>query len=197
MIGLVALDILQMTNPYGETIKMVANLRHDMINHLQVLHAYAKLNKNEKILDYIEMIAREYQMHSRLSNMGSSRIATNLIAMMLRFPDLQIDYYRNDERTSLLDHTQLNEDQLLDVIISTTIVMASQETSLQKITVVMTIVKPKKGKRKKLLFTMYGTKLEEQKNSLSCLRERLGKYNIQLRRAHQDSEVFEWELLFK
>lgn len=191
-----ALDILQMTNPYGETIKMIANLRHDMVNHLQVLHAYAKLNRNEKILEYIETIAREYQMHSRLSNTGSPRIATNLIAMMLRFPELQIDYYRNDERTSLIEHTQLDEDQLIDVILSTAIVMASQETSLQKITLVITIIKPKKGKRKKLLFTMYGTMLEEQKNSVSCLRQRLSKYNIQLRRAHQDPEVFEWELLF-
>ncbi|OEF98360.1 Spo0B domain-containing protein [Desulfuribacillus alkaliarsenatis] len=190
------MEILKMNKPHKQVLKMLTELRHDMVNHIQVIHAYAKLEKTEKIIDYIEAIAREYQMQSRLSNLGNDRLSANLIAMTMRFPELKFDFYSSSRRIHLLEYTKRNEEELLAIILSTITSLAAQEQGLNHIQIVMSVDNVTKPKVPKIIFSLYGEELAEDNKAVSCLKKRLEKYNVELRQHHQDSEVFEWELLF-
>lgn len=191
------MEILKLDQPHDQIIKMLAELRHDMVNHLQVIHGYARLSGNQKIMEYIDAISVEYQMYSRLSNMGHTILATNLIAIMMEYPQLQIDYYVNPRKLSLVKLTKLSEEELSKLFIDMIIALAAQETQMKKIHIVISAEKPDRGKACKILFSIHGESLCEQEQPIACLKRKISKYNLRLNQVYQDLEVFDWELVFQ
>ena len=196
LIGLVELEILNSNEPHYTIIKMLGELRHDMVNHLQVIHAYAKIGRTNSIVEYIDNISLELQSHSRISNMGHYMIAANLYKMMFKYPELQVDYYTTRSRLSLETHTGLKETELCEIFIDIIIAMAAHASNYNKAHIVISVEPPDKGKKSKIQFSLHGNKLSEQPQAIACLRKKLSKYNAKLCQVHQDSEVLDWELIF-
>ncbi|OEH84247.1 hypothetical protein BHU72_12650 [Desulfuribacillus stibiiarsenatis] len=182
------MEILDRTKPYSELIHMMTDLRHDMVNHLQVIHAYAKLDGNDRIIQYIDGIAHEFKMHSRLSNIGSHFVAAKLISFMMRYPELQIDCFIQSKNIlfQVLPHPEY---ELANIMIDVCIALAAQETKQNKMQIAISI-----EDENSIVFTLYGKSLEEKPGVLACLHKKLSRYNVFVQQNHQDSEVFEWEL---
>lgn len=177
-------------------IKMLGELRHDMVNHLQVLHAYAKIGRTNSIIEYIDNISLEFQSHSRISNMGHYMIATNIYNMMFKYPEIQVDYYTNPSRLSLETLTGLEEAELCELFIDLIIAMAAHASSSDKAHIVISAEPTERGKKSKIQFSLHGNKLAEQQNVIACLRTKLSRHNVKLCQVHQDTGVFDWELIF-
>ncbi len=185
-----------MSQPYDVLIKMLTESRHDIVNHLQVIHAYARISGNEKIIEYIDNLSADYRMHSRLSNMNHKRIAANLMAMMMKYPELQFDYYKNCKKLLLTEISGMTEVELTNLFINVIIALAAQATDENKIHIVISVESSTGAKKNRINFSLYGKALREQLKPIECLKSKLKKYSVEYHQVYQDAEVFEWELVF-
>src|SRR5690606_26969277 len=55
-------------------INVINHLRHDWMNDIQVLYGYLRLNKQDKCLDYMEIIKQKAAQESLISRLGVTEL---------------------------------------------------------------------------------------------------------------------------
>lgn len=82
-----------MENLVSKLLEANRHLRHDYLNHLQVIWGYIQLNKKEQAVDYIQCITRYIQGLSELNNILDNQLAGEINVYVIKIglnPGFQI-----------------------------------------------------------------------------------------------------------
>ncbi|GGG20280.1 hypothetical protein GCM10010916_41290 [Paenibacillus abyssi] len=89
--------------------------RHDWMNDLQVLYGYIRMNKPDKIIQYVEKIRERMVMESRISKLGIPSLVLFFHSLRTGSQTLQLEVVVNGELN--LSELPLQADKVSDTLI--------------------------------------------------------------------------------
>jgi hypothetical protein len=85
------------------TKQLLARIRHDQMNHIQVLMGYQTLQKPEKISEYLKKLSIIASSEQDIANFKSCELAVFLLTLPNRYPQWRWDVQKPDTYVELPD----------------------------------------------------------------------------------------------
>ncbi|WP_028775557.1 Spo0B domain-containing protein [Shimazuella kribbensis] len=75
----------------ADTKKLLGNIRHDLMNHVQVLMGYQMMKRGDKISDYLQRLSTQATKEREIAELQDEELAVFLLILSYQYPQWEWD----------------------------------------------------------------------------------------------------------